>query len=107
MPSLDQILTILFVRSMLFLLACLPVLVAWRKSRLSLFLSLGFTLFVLVGLLYMLASDWMPLSVRVPHTLEILADSFVYAGALVLLLTQSRVASDQAQNAVGRPALGS
>lgn len=95
MPSTDQIVATLFLRSVLFLLACLPVLAAWRNSRRSLFLSLGFALFVLVGLLYMLASTWMPLSVRVPHTLEILADSFVYAGVLVLLLAPRRAPRHQ------------
>ena len=93
-PGLDQILSVLFVRSLLFLLACLPVLAAWQKSRRSLFFSLGFALFVLVGLLGMLSATWMPLSVRVPHTLEILADEFVYAGLLVLLLAGREAARE-------------
>jgi hypothetical protein len=86
MPTLDKILTVLAIRSVLFLLACLPIIVAWQKSSRSLFLRLGFALFVLVGLLYMIAADWMPISVRLPHTLEILADEFAYAGVLVALL---------------------
>ncbi len=86
MPGLDQILVVLFARSVLFLIACLPVIVMWRESRSSLFFRLGLALFILVGLLYMLAAYWMPVSVRLPHSLEILADEFVYAGALVLLL---------------------
>ena len=89
MPGLDQILTILFVRSVLFLLACLPVLIAWRKVRFSLFMRLGFALFVLVGLLNMLTSYWMPVSVRLPHTLEIFADELVYAGVLTVLLKKN------------------
>jgi hypothetical protein len=84
----DQILPVLFLRSVLFFLACLPVVVVWQKSARSLFLNLGAALFTLVGLLYMLAAFWLPLAVRVPHSLEILADEFVYAGALVLLLTK-------------------
>ena len=90
MPGLDQILMVLLLRSVLFLLACLPVIILWRKGRLSLFLSLGFALFVLVGLLNMLVAYWMPVSVRLPHTLEILADEFVYAGVLVALLKRGR-----------------
>lgn len=86
MPTLDKILMVLFVRSVLFLLACLPIIAAWQKSPQSLFLRLGFALFVLVGLLYMIAADWMPVSVRLPHTLEILADEFVYVGVLIVLL---------------------
>jgi hypothetical protein len=39
----------------------------------------------------MLISTFLPLSVRFPHALEILADEFVYAGALVLLLARRDV----------------
>ena len=86
MPSQEEIFTVLLIRSILFLLACLPVITLWQRSRLCLFLNLGTALFVLVGFLYMLSATYMPLAVRVPHTLEILADSFAHAGLLVLLL---------------------
>ena len=88
-PSQDEIFLVLVVRSVLFLLACLPVVVMWQRSNWSLFLSLGLALFVLVGFLYMLGATYMPLAVRVPHTLEILADSFTHAGLLVVLLAKS------------------
>jgi hypothetical protein len=87
-PSWDKILAVLFVRSVLFLLACLPIVVMWQRSKRSLFLSLGFALFVLVGFLYMLGAYYMPLNIRIPHTLEILADSLTYAGVLVVLLAK-------------------
>jgi len=87
-PSQDEILIVLLVRSVLFLLACLPIVVMWQRSTWSLFLNLGFALFVLVGFLYMLGAYYMPLTVRVPHTLEILADSFTHAGLLVVLLAK-------------------
>jgi hypothetical protein len=64
----------------------------WQRSKRSLFLSLGFALFVLVGFLYMLGAYYMPLAVRVPHTLEILADSFTHAGLLVVLLANGKLA---------------
>jgi hypothetical protein len=35
-----------------------------------------------------LVAYWLPVSLRLPHALEILADEFVYAGALVVLLTR-------------------
>ncbi|NIV33305.1 MAG: hypothetical protein GWN58_28820 [Anaerolineae bacterium] len=89
MPSQEEILLVLLLRSGLFLLACLPIIITWRRSRWSLFLNLGFALFVLVGFLYMLGAYYMPLAVRVPHTLEILADSFTHAGLLVVLLASS------------------
>jgi hypothetical protein len=34
----------------------------------------------------MVAAEWMPMSVRLPHTIEILADELTYVGVLVLLL---------------------
>lgn len=85
-PALPTLLGVLLVRGVLFFVACLPVIVAWRGSKLSLWLSLGVALFVMVGLLYMLAGNWLPVSLRVIHSLEILADSFVHAGVLVWLL---------------------
>ncbi len=85
-PTLQQLLPILFVRSVLFLLCSLPIIMLWRKTDRSLFWRLGLALFFLVGFVIMLYATWLPLYVRLPHTLEILADEFVYAGALVLLL---------------------
>jgi hypothetical protein len=87
-PGRDEILLVLLVRSILFLLACLPIVAMWQQSNRRLFLGMGFALFVLVGLLYMLGAYYMPLTIRVPHALEILADSFVYAGVLVVLLAK-------------------
>lgn len=90
MPTIEQLLPILFTRSVLFLLACLPILVLWQKSNRALFWRLGLALFLLVGGVIMLYATWLPLYVRVPHTLEILADEFVYAGALVFLLRRAK-----------------
>lgn len=90
LPGWDQILPVLAVRSLLFLLACLPALIAWQRSRLSLFLTLGTALFLLVGGLNLLGAYWLPVALRLPHGLEILADSFVHAAALVFLLVGSR-----------------
>jgi hypothetical protein len=94
MPTMDQILPILFTRSILFLLAALPVIALWRGGRLSLFWRLGLSLFMLVGFNQLLVATWMPLAIRGPHTLEILADEFVYAGALVWLLAVRRPAPE-------------
>lgn len=90
-PSLPTLLVVLLVRSLLFFAACLPVIVAWRGSKLRLWLNLGFALFVMVGLLYMLAGNWLPVPMRVIHSLEILADSVVHAGVLVWLLAPPAV----------------
>ena len=87
-PGWTEMLSVLFLRSVIFLLACLPIVVLWQRSHQSLFFRLGFALFVLVGLLYMLSAYYMPLAIRIPHTLEIFADSFAYAGLLVLVIAK-------------------
>ncbi len=99
MPTIDQLLPILFVRSILFFLACLPTLMLWQKSDWNLFWRLGLALFILVGFVYMLTSTWLPLYVRIPHTLEVLADEFVYAGVLVLLIMRGAASDKRPQNA--------
>lgn len=85
-PSIDRLLIILFIRSVLFFTACLPILIAWQGSRISLFWRMGLVLFYLVGFQSLLIANWMPWSLRLPHMIEILFDEFVYAGALVWLL---------------------
>jgi hypothetical protein len=100
MPTIDQLLPILFVRSILFFLACLPILMLWQKSNWSLFWRLGLALFILVGFVYMLISTWLPLYVRIPHTLEMLADEFVYAGVLTVLFAKGNAPDKQPLSAV-------
>ncbi|MCB0127083.1 MAG: hypothetical protein KDE58_32705, partial [Caldilineaceae bacterium] len=90
-PPLSTLLAVLLLRSDLFFVACLPVVVAWQGRQWNLWLSLGFALFVLVGLIYMLAGTWLPPSMRFIHSLEILADSFAHAGVLVWLLAPGPV----------------
>ena len=87
-PGWGQILPVLFLRSVLFLVASLPVLLTWGESRRSLVLSLGFALFVLVGGMGLIGGYWLPLDVRLFHGVEILADSIVYAWVLVVLLVK-------------------
>ena len=97
LPGWDQILPVLAVRSLLFLLVCLPILIAWNLSNRNLFLTLGLALFIFVGGVSMLSAFWLPNILRLTHSLEILADEIVYAGALILLLGRhaSRPASEQ------------
>jgi hypothetical protein len=88
-PAVDRLFTILLVRSVLFAAACLPVLIAWQGSRRSLFPRLGAALFLLVAWPSIFTAYWLPWSLRGPHTLEILADEFIYSGVLVALLTKN------------------
>jgi hypothetical protein len=64
----------------------LPILITWKLSNWRLFLTLGLTLYILVGGLGMLSAYWLPTVLRVTHGLEIFADEMAYAGALILLL---------------------
>jgi hypothetical protein len=89
LPGFDVLIPVLLTRSLLFLLACLPVLVAWRGDRPGLFWALGLALFMTVGGIGLLSGFWLPAVLRVTHGLEILADSFSHAAALVLLLTKA------------------
>jgi hypothetical protein len=84
-PGWDVIIPMQLARSLLFLLACLPLVRAWGGARRSLWAGLGAALFLLVGGLYMFQAYWMPVGFRLAHTLEILADSLVYAGVLAAL----------------------
>jgi hypothetical protein len=86
LPGWQQIIATQLLRSALFLVACMPVLIAWHGSRLSLFLALGSALFVFVGGFSMLTAYWFDWQLRVFHGIEILADEFAYAAVLVLLL---------------------
>jgi hypothetical protein len=85
-PPLNLLLVIMFVRSVLYFLACLPILIAWQSSRRDLIIYLGIALFYFVGFQPLSIATWMPWSLRLPHLIEIMADELVYAWALVMLL---------------------
>ncbi len=99
MPTLGQLLPILFLRSLLFLLSILPLVIAWRGDRTRLVILLGAGLFLLVGGIAMLTSSFLPASMRFAHSLEILADSYVHAAGLALLLLPPALALRRAGQA--------
>lgn len=84
-PSRDTLFGVLLIRSVLFLLACLPVILAWLGTKVQLALGLGLALFYLVGFQALVIANWLPWAVRLPHMIEILFDEFVYASALTWL----------------------
>ncbi len=94
LPSWNQILPVLGIRSMLFLLVCLPILMTWKYSNTHLFITLGLVLFILVGGISMLSAYWYPTVLRVTHSLEIFGDEMVYSAALVLLLRKPRLRTE-------------
>lgn len=86
LPGAGMIVLVQFLRSALFLLAALPLLIAGAGSRRHLILALGLAFYMLVGLFSMIQAYWLAPTLLVLHNLEIFADSMVYALALALLL---------------------
>lgn len=86
LPPLSTIMPIQLVRSTFFLLASLPFLIMWKGKRGSLIFALGLAHCYLVGLFGLLQASFLPQVLRIAHSLEIAADSFVYAAVLVFLL---------------------
>lgn len=89
LPSLQVIIGVQLVRSVIFLLVSLPVLVAWSESRRRLGLTYGLSMFVVLGLYGMIQAYWLPWDMRCIHAVEILLDSLVYGWLLVILLVPS------------------
>jgi len=84
-PPLDVIMRTQLLRSFLFLASSLPVILLWTGSRRHLILALGWAHTAMVGLYGLSQASFMPPVLRVLHSLEIAADSFVYAFILVWL----------------------
>jgi len=92
-PAMDIIVRTVLIRSALFLVASLPAVFLWTKSRTSLFFALGVAHTVMVGVYGLIQATWFPPVLRVAHSIEITADSFAYAAVLVLLFTRKAKAA--------------
>lgn len=86
-PSFATMFSTAIGRSALYLVATLPVLILWNGTRRQLVFGLGLAFTVMVGWAPLLQASFMPPTLRITHSLEICADSFVYAFLLVVLLT--------------------
>jgi hypothetical protein len=86
LPPLGTMLAMQGLRGALFLLAVLPIMAAWRGSRRTLWLWTGFVIFIQIAGTLIFQAYWLPAGLRIPHALELLADSFLQAGVYVLLL---------------------
>jgi hypothetical protein len=73
-------------RGALFLVAVLPIIMAWRGSQKGLWLWVGAVIFIQIAGQALLQAYWLPAGLRIPHSLELLADSFLQAGLYALLL---------------------
>ena len=88
LPGTGVIILTQLLRSSLFFLAALPILIVWSGSKRELTVLLGFAFFVLVGLFGMIQTYWLGPVLLVVHSVEILVDSMVYAGVLSLLFVR-------------------
>lgn len=106
-PTWGEIIPVQLLRSALLLLGTLPVMMNWRLSRRQLFLRLGLTVYLLIGLQWTLSAFWMDPAFRLVHSLETFADAMLYTSVLVLLFTGQEVSKTHRTSAgrqpVGRP----
>ncbi len=89
-PSMSVILQTQMLRSPMLLVASLPLVALWTRSRRSLFLALGVVHACLVGIYGLTQATFFPMVLRVTHSIEITFDSFAYAAVLVLLFTAKK-----------------
>jgi hypothetical protein len=86
MSSLGVVIGVQLVRSLIALLAVLPVLIVWPGSRCRFAWTFGLNLFVVAGLYGLIQAYWMPWTLRSIHAVELFLDSMVYAWLVAGLL---------------------
>ena len=84
-PAPGTIVTVQLIRGLVFLAASLPLVALWKGSRLGLWGALGLAHAAVVGISGLAGATFFPWVLRITHSVEITADSFAYAGLLVLL----------------------
>ena len=89
-PTWGRLIPLQLIRSLLFLIASLPVIIWWRGSRWRLWLALGISVFVLTAFMAVFTAYWFPWQMRFFHGLELFADAMVYVGALVMLFARKQ-----------------
>lgn len=90
LPPFGRIVLMQGVRGAVFVAACLPVLFAWSDSPSKLVVRLGLALWILLGPVFLLPADWLPIRLRAIHGTEILVDSILFALVLVRLFRERR-----------------
>ncbi len=90
LPKIHDIIIFQFIRGPLFLISALTIIIPWRKSKISLFISLGLVIFIQISSTMIIQGYWLPLGLRIPHSLELLIDSFLQSFIYVILLYSSQ-----------------
>jgi hypothetical protein len=89
-PPVVVILRTQLIRSLIFLAASLPAALLWTKSRTQFILAMGLAHAMMVGVFQLVQAGFLPAILRVTHSAEITADSFVYAAVLGLLFVREK-----------------
>jgi len=87
-PGVGVIIGVQVFRSILFLLATIPILITWTSNKKQLVLFLGLAHFVFVFSYDFILAIQLPLSLELIHGVEILLDSMIYAWVIVKLLSE-------------------
>ncbi|HBE76540.1 MAG TPA: hypothetical protein DDW65_01975 [Firmicutes bacterium] len=91
LPSVATIIQVQLGRGALILLFSLPLIVLWKKGRLSFFIGFGLLLFYKDVVMSLLAASWFPWTLCIVHGLELTVDSFLLAGVYSLMLIAKKV----------------
>lgn len=86
MPELSTIIDTQLIRGAIFLVAVAPIIVLWQGTQAELWRWLGLAIVVQLVALPMIMAYWLPVSLRVPHGIELIIDSFAQAYIYVQLL---------------------
>lgn len=86
LPAPQVVIGMQMLRSVIFLVASLPIVACWSGSRAQMIVKLGLAHFCLVGLAGLIVPGLLPMWLRFVHGSEIFADSMVYAWVLASLL---------------------
>jgi hypothetical protein len=86
-PSVGILLAMQVLRGALFLAAVLPLIVAWRGTKGTLWFWLSLVIFSQIAGQIILQAYWLPVGLRIIHVMELLVDSVLQAGVYVLLLS--------------------
>ena len=70
----------------MFLLAVAPILIAWQGTRTRLWWWVGFVIFFQIANQIIVQAYWLPLGLRIPHTIELLVDWLIQASFYVWIL---------------------
>jgi hypothetical protein len=96
-PTMSTLVATQLVRSVLFLMSTVPFIALWKGSRRNLWLTLGFAHVLVIGLYGIVSASFLPMVLRVTHSIEMTCDAFAYAGLLVLLFAGPAAAKGTAE----------